>query len=53
MARKGNSTINFSTLRKFALAIKTGDEQSKKLTTKKFFMKNLIHPENIERLLGL
>ena len=53
MARKGNSTINFSTLRKFALAIKTGKKKKKKLTTKKFFMKNLIHPENIERLLGL
>lgn len=53
MARKENSPINFSTLRKFALAIKTGDEESKNLTMKKFFMKNLIHPENIERLLGL
>ena len=52
-ARKDNSLINFSTMRKFVLAIKKGDEESSKLTSKKFFIKNTVHPENIERLLGL
>lgn len=52
-ARRDNAPINFSTLRKFALAIKKGDEGSNKLTTKQFFIRNLLHPENIEKLLGL